>query len=533
MSLCINPQCNKPDNPDTSIFCVNCGSELLLQGRYRVVKVLGSGGFGKTFEVISARSSIPKVLKVLVNDIPKAVELFQQEADVLSKLEHPGIPRVERDGYFVYFPKDTQQPVHCLVMEKVVGLDLEQYMSNRRLRPIDTSLVIDWLRELVSILEKVHSQSFFHRDIKPPNIMLRSSGELALIDFGTARQVTRTVVNQQGGVTGIISAGYTPQEQINNNAVPQSDFFALGRTFVYLLTGRNPLDAEIYDTFNDELKWRSHAQQVPSQLADLLDEMMAHKPNQSPANNQVILQRLEEIENELYSSRPVVKTDPGTVAEPPDEAETPNNSQVNPISKKGFTNNELRLFISWVGANCLGYIVIFFIVNAASHAGIYSGSELFSMVLFGCGVVLGSIQWLALRYRISFSQIIWWKWSLATAVGITIGNLFPQHLGNIIYSLTDSNSLLISLILFTIASALFAIPQWLLIRSVVSKSIYWILAYIGAFQAALIVFRLVLNGYDLGVLVLAVIGGTFTAMATGGVLVWFSRNPKLQHSKQN
>jgi serine/threonine protein kinase len=62
------------------------------------------------------------------------------------------------------------------------------------------------------MLNQVHSQNFFHRDIKPPNIMLRSSGELALIDFGTARQVTGTVVNQQGGVTGIISAGYTPQE---------------------------------------------------------------------------------------------------------------------------------------------------------------------------------------------------------------------------------------------------------------------------------------------------------------------------------
>ncbi len=61
------------------------------------------------------------------------------------------------------------------------------------------------------ILDKVHSQNFFHRDIKPSNIMLRSSGQLALIDFGTARRVTQTVVNQQGGVTGIISAGFTPQ----------------------------------------------------------------------------------------------------------------------------------------------------------------------------------------------------------------------------------------------------------------------------------------------------------------------------------
>jgi serine/threonine protein kinase len=305
MSLCINPQCRQPDNPDSVLFCQTCGSEMLLQGRYRVMRLLGSGGFGTTYEVIGVRSSIPKVLKVLINNSPKAVELFQQETQVLSQLEHPGIPKVERDGYFVYLPRDSKQPIHCLVMEKVVGMDLEKYMENRALRPIEPNLAIDWLREIVLILNQVHSQNFFHRDIKPSNIMLRSSGELALIDFGTARQVTGTVVNQQGGVTGIISAGYTPQEQINNNAVPQSDFFALGRTFIYLLTGKYPLDQEIYDRFNDEIKWRNHSPQISSQLADLIDEMMAHKPNQRPANTQVILQRLTKIEHELYPPKRV------------------------------------------------------------------------------------------------------------------------------------------------------------------------------------------------------------------------------------
>ena len=73
----------------------------------------------------------------------------------------------------------------------------------------------------------VHEQNYFHRDIKPSNIMLRSNGHLALIDFGTAREATTTYyfAHQQHQVTGINSPGYTPNEQINYQAVPQSDFF--------------------------------------------------------------------------------------------------------------------------------------------------------------------------------------------------------------------------------------------------------------------------------------------------------------------
>lgn len=82
MSLCINPLCSKPQNRDDELFCLTCGSELLLQGRYRVMRQLGGGGFGLTFEVNEVRNNAPKILKVLINNQPKAIELFQQEAAV-------------------------------------------------------------------------------------------------------------------------------------------------------------------------------------------------------------------------------------------------------------------------------------------------------------------------------------------------------------------------------------------------------------------------------------------------------------------
>jgi len=305
MSLCINSNCLKPQNPDKILFCQACGSEVLLQQRYRVQCQLGRGGFGVTYEINEVRTNQAKVLKVLINNDPKAVELFKQEADVLSQLHHSGIPNVELDAYFEYYPYNSQNPIHCLVMEKVVGEDLEKYMQKRGLRPINQTTAIEWLKDLIIILEQVHNKNFFHRDIKPSNIMLRSEkAELVLIDFGTVRKVTSTVFKQQGGVTGIISAGYTPSEQINHNAVPQSDFFALGRTFVYLLTGKEPLDPIIYDSYNERLNWRNHAPQISSMLADLLDDMMQRLYKDRPQNSHEILQRIAAIEKALQPQRP-------------------------------------------------------------------------------------------------------------------------------------------------------------------------------------------------------------------------------------
>jgi serine/threonine protein kinase len=257
MSLCINPSCPKPENPDNLLFCPACGSELLLEGRYRVTRQLGAGGFGKTYEV-SDRNT-PKVLKVLIKNVAKYVELFQREAEVLSKLNHPGIPQVEPEGYFTVFPRNSTEPLHCLVMERIEGMNLEEYLKQRGNRPINQKLALQWLTELVTILDVVHSLNFFHRDIKPSNIMLKSDGNLTLIHFGTARAVTATIV-AGGQNTQAYTPGYAAPEQEKGYAVLQSDFYSLGRTLVYLLTGKDP--NEFYDPYTDECNWCTNATHV-------------------------------------------------------------------------------------------------------------------------------------------------------------------------------------------------------------------------------------------------------------------------------
>jgi WD40 repeat protein len=310
MSLCINPYCLQPDHPgnDNNRFCQSCGSDLVLQNRYRVMRLLSdTSGFGKVYEAYER--STPKILKVLKeshNANLKVVELFQREAVVLQQLNHPGIPKVEADGYFQFFPRDEMAPLHCLIMEKIDGPNLMQWMKQQGGHPVGERQAIDWLRQLAEILHLVHQKSYFHRDIKPQNIMIRPSGQLVLIDFGAAREMTYTYLAQVSGGTGnitrISSAGYTPPEQEMGQALPQSDFYALGRTFVYLLTGKQLNDTSIYDSMTDEMHWRVHAPQISSKLADFIDRLIAYRATDRPTSTQEILATIAQLQKAADAS---------------------------------------------------------------------------------------------------------------------------------------------------------------------------------------------------------------------------------------
>ena len=296
MSLCLNPVCSQPNNADINRFCQACGSELILINRYRVVSLLSDkGGFANTYEVREKETL--KVLKVLTHDHPHAIALFEQEAQVLRELNHAGIPHGE--GYFTYFIRNNPRPLHCLVMEKIEGVDLEEYLHQKQYQPIDQTLALEWLEQLAKILHKVHHHHFFHRDIKPSNIILKPTGQLVLIDFGAVRQVTQTIL-AGGQNTRLFTSGYAPPEQEKGYAVQQSDFFALGRTFVFLLTGKDPNSSDIYDFQHNELKWRKLAPKIDPKLADFIDLLMADKVNQRPETIDIVLKNLKKLKKELY-----------------------------------------------------------------------------------------------------------------------------------------------------------------------------------------------------------------------------------------
>ncbi|MEH2006924.1 serine/threonine-protein kinase [Nostoc sp.] len=311
MSLCINPICPKPNHPNNhqNRFCQSCGSHLELLGRYRVTCLLSDKtGFSKVYEAYE--QDTPKILKILKDDLssdPKAVKLFQQEVTVLGQLKHPGIPN--EDSYFQYQTRHGLV-LHCIAMEKIDGYNLEQWLQQQNY-PISQEQAVAWLKQLVEILDLVHGKQYLHRDIKPSNIMIRSPlgkgwGDLVLIDFGTATEIDRTHPDQLSNgneMTALMSSGYSAPEQMNAQAVPQSDFFALGRTFVFLLTGYHPLD--MYDMQHNLLHWQNHAMHISPLLLNLIDWLTLPDIEKRPANTQEILQRLEEIETQLIETTPV------------------------------------------------------------------------------------------------------------------------------------------------------------------------------------------------------------------------------------
>jgi serine/threonine protein kinase len=299
---CINPNCQRPyPQPWGNKFCNSCGAPLQLLDRYYPIEPLGSGGFAQIYTVWDEKNQTEKVLKVLVEDSSKALELFIQEAEVLSSFHHPGVPKVDADGYFqinLTVPKPHQ--LACLVMEKIDGHNLEEIRRNYP-QGCPEDLVLNWFAQAVKILQELHKRQIIHRDIKPSNLMLRNPSptaplqaeQLVLIDFGGAKQFSGAILRSHSPSTRLFSSGYSPPEQmIGGNVGPAADFYALGRTIIELLTGRYPQQLE--DPITGELRWRNRCSVNP-RLADLLDEMIQPDVRSRPAHAAIIQKRLLKI----------------------------------------------------------------------------------------------------------------------------------------------------------------------------------------------------------------------------------------------
>ncbi|MFY7805166.1 MAG: serine/threonine protein kinase [Limnoraphis robusta] len=294
---CINPKCSKPDGqPWGNKYCLRCGAPLQLNNRYIPLRCLGTGGFSRLYVVWDLKTKTEKVLKVLLEPSPKALELFEQEANVLAQMRHPGVPRVSPDSYFVLKKRNAAiLPLPCLVMEKIHGLTLQEILDQHP-QGCPEEWVIDWLQQALDILRELHGHNIIHRDLKPSNLMLRSTPafplavtptqthQLVMIDFGGAKQVGQMMLSDREPTprssTRLVSPGYSPPEQIVGAAVgPPADFYALGRTCIHLLTGAFPGDLE--DPITAELRWQ-HRAVVSPWFANLLDQMVQDQASRRP-----------------------------------------------------------------------------------------------------------------------------------------------------------------------------------------------------------------------------------------------------------
>jgi predicted Ser/Thr protein kinase len=210
-----------------------------IAGRYELTRELGHGAFGRTFLARDRTDDRAVAIKVLDRRAAadwKAYELFEREAAVLRSLRHHGVPEV----YDLFRDVWDGAPATFLIMEYVEGVSLGQMIGEQR--QLESAEVVHVFLELLGILDYLHGRvpPVLHRDIKPSNIILRPDGTPALVDFGSVRRVF--LDPEEAGSTVVGTYGYMPYEQYMGQASPASDLYALGATFLHLLTGRPPRD---------------------------------------------------------------------------------------------------------------------------------------------------------------------------------------------------------------------------------------------------------------------------------------------------
>ena len=171
MNYCFNPECHQPQNESQLDICNSCGCRLILKERFRGIRLLGKSHLALTMEVEAIDSSPENsdryVLKILLTDYPKAIELFQQEAQILGQLDHDGIPKIATDGYFNFQLSAQERLFQGLVIRKIPGLDLLQWFEQHDNCPLTELQAKGWLKQILAILEQLHQAKYFHRDIKP------------------------------------------------------------------------------------------------------------------------------------------------------------------------------------------------------------------------------------------------------------------------------------------------------------------------------------------------------------------------------
>ncbi|MEH1940586.1 MAG: serine/threonine-protein kinase [Nostoc sp.] len=293
------------ENSPGSRFCLQCGEKLLdtpmsygiqpgltLGDRYAIVRQIGQGGFGRTYlaedvnrfrELCVLKEFSPQVQTAYV--VQKAEELFEREASVLYKLQHPQIPRFRE-----LLRMNLGGKEYLFLVQDYVEGETYNSLLNARLQQglrFTEAEVRQLLQQILPVLEYIHSIGVIHRDISPDNLMLRTVDKLpVLIDFGGVKQVVATVASQYYQPGAVASSpsptllgkiGFAPPEQMQTGLVsPHSDLYALGATMLVLLTGKQP--QELIDTYNLTWQWRREVS-LSQNLAQVLDKMLSARPS--------------------------------------------------------------------------------------------------------------------------------------------------------------------------------------------------------------------------------------------------------------
>lgn len=286
----------------------------ILQNRYRILSILGQGGFGRTYlgedqGRFNERCALKELTPAQGGEyaLDKSKELFQREAQILYQIQHPQIPQ-----FRATFEQDQRL---FLVQDYVEGQTYRQLLDQRRAQGIAFSEmeVLQLLRQLLPVLAHIHSKGIVHRDIAPDNIILRrQDSKPVLIDFGVVKELATRF---QTMTTGIVQAttvgkpGYAPSEQMQTGkAYPSSDLYSLAVTAVVLLTGREP--QELFDDASMTWHWQRWVTVNP-RFAQVLNRMLSYRPGDRYQSVVEVVQALD------AASAPTAPVPPSIPVVPP------------------------------------------------------------------------------------------------------------------------------------------------------------------------------------------------------------------------
>ncbi|MBD2610605.1 serine/threonine protein kinase [Nostoc punctiforme FACHB-252] len=321
----------------------------LIDNRYIIQKLLGQGGLGRTYLAFDTRRfNEACVLKEFApigtgeSGLEQYRNLFKREAKILHQLQHSQIPK-----FLACFEGDGRL---FLVQEYVDGKTYSRLLGElqRQGRNFSEEEVIQWLKNLLPVLEYVHEHNIIHRDISPDNIMLPDGKDLpVLIDFGVGKQITdinEAKTSHQVTFVGKMSlvgkVGYAPREQISLGLCsPSSDIYALGVTAIVLLTGKDP--SLLMDQYSLEWNWRYYVY-VTDGFAQVLDCMLADRPNKRYQTATEVIADLRRLEESKVAILPAVVNDsPTTVFNPQYQAMSAITDSYNQLGETIFSSPSL------------------------------------------------------------------------------------------------------------------------------------------------------------------------------------------------
>lgn len=280
---------------------------LLLQNRYKVLDVLGKGGFGAVYKAIDLSLQHTCAVKENLDTSPDAQRQFNREATVLANLTHSNLPRVT--DYFS-LPGQGQY----LVMDFIDGEDLQHYVY--RQGPVPPQQALDWVRQIIDALNYLHSRQppVVHRDIKPANIRLTPDGRVVLVDFGLVKFYNPQMRTTMGARA--VTPSYSPPEQYGMGQTDvRSDIYALGATLFTLLTGEEPPES-VQRVAQDSLV-PAHVinQNVPYGTSQAIARAMALSPSQRYQSVGEFMAGLQQVRTPP-SLPPTISPPPPTVTVP-------------------------------------------------------------------------------------------------------------------------------------------------------------------------------------------------------------------------